>query len=566
MLVAVIGAAVWVGVRGWLAKGELEAAASTAGVLQKHIEAGDTADAGHAADSLVDHTGEAASLTGDPVWRLAELVPGVGANLHAVRVLSAELDTAASDAIRPLTGLTDSIGAASFRPVDGHVDVQPLIDAQPTVLSALGALTEASAGVSAIKDDGLLGPIAAARDDVAATLAKAVGVADVLENALRVAPTMLGADGPRNYLILFQNNAELRSAGGIPGALALLHTDGGTMRLTAQVAASDFATPRQSGLPVDETTRAIYGSLPGQFMQNVTMTPDFAVSASLAKAMWERRFGGVVDGVIAVDPVAIGYFLKATGPVVLPDGSKLTSQNAAKSLLQDVYQRLEEPADQDAYFAEAASAAFDAVSGGNADPTKLVRALIRAGDESRVALWSADPTEQAIFASTTLGGLDAAQRSAGDQAYGVYFNDTTRAKMDAYLDVAIDTDVVPRSDERSVVTVTVTLRNSAPSDSATSLTAHVTGGGRVVPEGQIGTNVTVYSPSGAYDFGVQKDGTNVAYASHDDGDRLVKSLGVRLSPGESTTLKFGYISAKAGQDSPVIVHTPTMTPLEVGSL
>ena len=65
----------WVGVRGWLAKGELEAAAATAADLQKQVVAGATADAGDTAERLVGHTREASGLTGDPIWRLADAHP-----------------------------------------------------------------------------------------------------------------------------------------------------------------------------------------------------------------------------------------------------------------------------------------------------------------------------------------------------------------------------------------------------------------------------------------------------------------------------------------------------------
>lgn len=42
---------------------------------------------------------------------------------------------------------------------------------------------------------------------------------------------MLGADGERSYLLLIQDNAEIRATGGIPGAFAELRTDGGRLEL-----------------------------------------------------------------------------------------------------------------------------------------------------------------------------------------------------------------------------------------------------------------------------------------------------------------------------------------------
>ena len=50
-------------------------------------------------------------------------------------------------------------------------------------------------------------------------------------------------------------------------------------------------------------------------MQDVNLTPDFPTAAATAQAMWERKTGQHVDGVLSLDPVALGYILDATGPV-----------------------------------------------------------------------------------------------------------------------------------------------------------------------------------------------------------------------------------------------------------
>lgn len=565
VVVAVIGAAIWVGVRGWLAKGELEAAAASAEQLQKDVVSGDTAAADVAADRLVDHTSAAASLTSDPVWAVAEIVPVVGPNLHAVRVLSTQLDAAATGAIRPLTDLAQSVFADSFRPVDGRIDVEPLVAARPAAHSARAVLTDAAAAVDDIDDSGLIGPVADAKDSLAEALGKAAGLSATLDDALVVAPVMLGADGPRNYLVLFQNNAELRSAGGIPGAFALVHAEDGLLQLTKQASTTDFSPKDGPALPVPAATTAVFGEGMSSHIQDVTMTPDFPLSASLATAMWERRFGGTVDGVIAVDPVALSYLLGATGSVDLPDGTKLTKANAVTSLLVDVYTRYSEGADQDAFFADAAAASFKAVTGGAADPKALVTALSRAGDENRISIWSSDDSVQKVLADTTLAGLDAAQKAMGPQAYGVYLNDATGAKMDPYLDVSMSVAATPRDDGRSDVTVAVTLASTAAADAATSYPPVVAGTGFYgVPPGQIATNVTVFAPVGAFDAGVERDGKKVEYAPATADGRVVSSLGATLSPGDKAELVFHYTSAEKDQGDPVVLHTPLMKNITVG--
>lgn len=58
---------------------------------------------------------------------------------------------------------------------------------------------------------------------------------------------MLGADGPKNYLLLFQNNAEVRSLGGNPASLMLLRVEDGRLgspiRRTAAASATTTAAP-----------------------------------------------------------------------------------------------------------------------------------------------------------------------------------------------------------------------------------------------------------------------------------------------------------------------------------
>ena len=52
---------------------------------------------------------------------------------------------------------------------------------------------------------------------------------------------MLGSDGPRHYLLVVQNNAEIRSTGGLPGSFMILNAEDGKLSLGTQRAVDDFA-------------------------------------------------------------------------------------------------------------------------------------------------------------------------------------------------------------------------------------------------------------------------------------------------------------------------------------
>ena len=57
--------------------------------------------------------------------------------------------------------------------------------------------------------------------------------------------TMLGADEPRDYLVLVQNTAEMRTLGGNPGSLLMLTLDNGRMEITQSASEQDLNSGRE---------------------------------------------------------------------------------------------------------------------------------------------------------------------------------------------------------------------------------------------------------------------------------------------------------------------------------
>jgi len=568
VLVLIIAGVAWVGIRGWMAKSELEAAIPLANQVKTKILAADTDGASADAASLASHAAAAASLTGDPIWGAAELVPFVGPNLSAVGEAASVIDLIAKDAIVPMTADVASIGVSGFQPVNGAVDLAPLIAAQPTVAKASETFHVAAQRVSSIDADSTLEPVRSAVAQLDSAVGEADSLLDGVNRAITLAPKMLGADGDRNYLLLFQNPAELRAGGGITSALALLRTSGGAVSLVQQASGSDFATFNPPAVELPEETRGLYSDRPASYVQNTTLVPQFDLSGQIASKMWTDTYGGTVDGVMSFDPVALSYLLKATGPVELPSGDTLTSDNAVSFLLSEVYSKYPEPAIQDAVFASAAKAVFERVSSGGIDAKALLEALSRAAGEGRFSIWNANPDDQAVLADTTLaGGLPALTQDA--TGLGVYFNDATGGKMDYYLDTAVSTaSELCRADGRPAFQVTVTLTNTAPADAASSLPRYVTGAGAFgVSPGNISTIVYVYGPQSV---GALTDATIVTkldsgsadapgHASF-DSDRTVAVFPVELAPGESRTMTVEYLG-QAGNPLQIDTHiTPTIKP------
>jgi hypothetical protein len=259
--------------------------------------------------------------------------------------------------------------------------------------------------------------------------------------------------------------------------------------------------------------------------------------------------------------------LKATGPITLPTGDVLTSDNAVQMLLQDVYSRYQNPADQDLFFAGAASAVFDRIAGGNVGLKSLVAALGSASDERRLLLWSTHPDDQAVLEGTTLSGV-LPMSTEDSQAFGVYFNDATAAKMDPYLNIGISAgQKTCRQDGLPNYSISVTLTNTVPADAVSSLPHYVTGGGvSGAPVGSIRTNVAAYGTPGMYNLGALRDGAPAEYHPASDGGYTLSKLQVELAPGETTVLEFQFLGDRRGEREVVVEHTPLVYSLETSEV
>ncbi|NNC12961.1 DUF4012 domain-containing protein [Planctomonas sp. JC2975] len=549
-VVAVVCAGVYVGMLALDARDQLQASAGELARVQSSLTASDAdhalTTAKDAASSVSASTHRAQSDTHNAVWRAAELLPLLGGNLVAMREASDVAVDASDHAVAPLATLAGHLTPADFTPKGARVDTPVIGSAAGTLSLVSAALGRASSDADAIKASGAIGPVRDAVVTLRTQLHTASEEADAAHRAAKLLPDMLGARGPRDYLLLFQNNAETRSTGGIPGALAVVHVDNGQITLTRQASAAEFGGAADATSILPKSTVALYGDLPGRYMQDVTLPPQFALSGQLARTLWQQATGQQVDGVISVDPIALSYLLKATGPVRVPTGETLTAQNAVKVLLSDSYAKYP-VAQQDAFFAGAATSVFRAVTGGSASPSTMLSALARAAGEGRILVWSAHQNEQSSIAETSLAG-NLPTSDDGSPRFGVYLNDATGAKMDYYLRATVAVGrAVCRADGKATLAVAVTLTNTAPKDAATSLPAYVTGGGVFgVAPGNVATQIAVYAPQRAAWLGTTVGGENVTAKAAVDGGRAVSRYTMQLAPGESKTVRFDFLADAVG--------------------
>lgn len=154
-----------------------------------------------------------------------------------------------------------------------------------------------------------------------------------VKNLFSRASILLGSEKPQKYLILFQNNMELRPTGGFIGSFGLVTFDKGRM---SEIVVNDvYMADGQLKGHVDppEPIRKYLGE-GGWYLRDSNWDPNFPVSAVKAEWFLEKEIGETVDGVIAIDLHFIKRLIAITGPISLPDFNLVVDTNNLYTLIQ----------------------------------------------------------------------------------------------------------------------------------------------------------------------------------------------------------------------------------------
>lgn len=550
--------AAWGRTRVLDSRDHLQEAARLVRELRRQLQEVDPAAARTLA-TLQGETWAARSDANDPVWRAGVHLPVVGDDLAAVRRVASTLDELARDGLPQLVATAGMLGAGSFLPAGGRIGLTPLERAAPRLAEADAAFRRARQSVDAIAADGLTKPARTAVIQLRDELRSAARTVTMAARIAALLPPMLGANGPRTYLVLLQNLAEVRATGGMPGAFVVVRADRGRVEIADQGTAAGLRPFAKPVLPLTPDDRRLYTDKLATFPADINLTPYFPTTGALAREMYRRRSGVTVDGVFATDPVALSYVLDAIGPVPVPGGEPLTAANAVSVLLSRIYAGDISPARQDEYFAAAARAGFQALVSRPLDPPALEDALARAAGERRVLMWSARPDENSLFESTVLAGALPASDGT-DPTVGVFLNDGSGAKLGYYLTHGAELAVTPacRRDGRRELTLRVTLGSTAPE---AGLSPYVLGLGLAGDPYTVRTNVSVYSPTGGAILEMKVGRGKQPFGSGQDRRRAVGVVSADLKPGASWTLEVTMLTGvPAGGYGPAVTPRLWTTP------
>ncbi|CAN5662189.1 hypothetical protein BH24ACT4_BH24ACT4_04550 [soil metagenome] len=439
--------------------------------------------------------GDARSLLGSPLLWPARALPIVGPHVGALHELAASGEDLTGAAAADLS----LVDYDRLRYESGRINLEEVEAVAPALRSIRTALVDAEDRTGALDSPWLVAPLTDRVDELRERLIDTRRQADTAAVAIDLAPEMLGAEGPRRYLVVFPTESETRGGGGFVGNFVILDAVDGEVELTESARIVDMIDARKPGERsltevegLEEYVRQ-YGELrPQDFNQDILYSPHFPSNARAFASVAEQSGRGQIEAVISMSPSGLAALLSLTGPVPVQGRDQPLAPAEAEQFLQ-LGQYLEY--DDDEARSDALEGltreVFDRLTTGSLpSPRELGEQLGPLVPTGALEMWSARPEEEDLLARLDVTG-ELPVAGAHDLVH-VSGTNGGQNKIDVFLQRTVE--VEPSRDPETgeiVSTVRVTLRNDAPVD---GLPRYVIGNNRGDPPGTNRHLLSVFTP------------------------------------------------------------------------
>lgn len=134
---------------------------------------------------------------------------------------------------------------------------------------------------------------------------------------LKKSAWLLGKDSPRNYLLIFQNDAELRPTGGFWTAYSIIKVDKGKITPILSDDIYSLDARYNSKVPAPRPIKAYHIDVPYFNLRDMNISPDFPESISSFMTIYNKIAPNKtkIDAVIAIDTNVLVDLVKVLGRV-----------------------------------------------------------------------------------------------------------------------------------------------------------------------------------------------------------------------------------------------------------
>ncbi|MBI2443166.1 MAG: DUF4012 domain-containing protein [Candidatus Levybacteria bacterium] len=282
-------------------------------------------------------------------------------------------------------------------------------------------------------------------------------------------PAMLGFGKQKTYLLLFQNNNELRPGGGFIGSFAVVPVHNGKI---GELRIQDVydADGQLKGHVEPPFALKRYLGVSHWYLRDSNFSSDFPESAANAAFFLNLETGKRADGVIAVDTSFLTAVVKAVGPIRLPNTDVVVTD---KNIIELTQEKIEEEffsgsSQKKQFLQELYSGLLQKLTTENSQATgKLIQALETSLLQKHILIAFSDTKlqEPLIFqgVSSTLQVPQKEEQHASD-FFGVNEANLGANKVNMFISRRFFYDVSVTDLENVRVSVTETIENKSTPD------------------------------------------------------------------------------------------------------
>lgn len=516
-----------------------------------------------AAEELIVTANEA--LRAPDVGVLGTL-PGLNVNMRALEQsleLAAAVVHGGVNVLEEAEPLQGPDGKLEVSLSDGSVPLEAITRSRVEIEALLGDLLQREPPPDSPL---LLGAVQELRDSVVERAQERVRQLDVLNRGLALLEEMIGANGPRRYLIAVANTAEMRGSGGMILNYGVLEGRDGTATLPefGRIDELALSTPVSASSAPDDYLARWDGFDPLLRWRQANLAADFTVVAPVLETMYEQVTRLSADGVIQVDPHGLAALLAGVGPVTVPELGVVNAANVVDLTLHEAYVRFPGVEERSDVLGDVAEAAFRRLVEGEIPSLRtLATALVDAVDGRHLIVHS---TNSALQRQSWSFGADGALPDAeGPDSFSLTAQNLSGNKLDYFLDTSLDLSGQRPSGAIGEIEAVIALENVAtPGVVAPSYIYGRGGEGNTAP-GTIRTLVTLYLPFGTSLAGSDGDPTIEPVVTGTEDGRPYASFTFDVPAGERRQIALSLrLAPRPDGDYPlVLVPSPRVRPTQV---
>ncbi len=365
---------------------------------------------------------------------------------------------------------------------------------------------------------------------------------------------LLGHDKPKRYLVLFQNNRELRATGGFIGSYALVDIDNGRV--------SRIEIP--GGGPYDlqgSLTEKVISPEPLHLvnskwqLQDANWWPDFPTSAKKIEWFYEHSGGPSVDGVITLTPDIIELMLAQTGPIEMPEYNQtVTADNFYEITQTEAERKFDDTRESKKFIADLTPKLLDKLFTIDASSfLPMLQVLYTGLQEKQILLYSNDVFLQGEL--SRLGWAGELRQTSGDYLMVVDTN-IAGGKTDAAIDQTIEHQANIQPDGSVIDTVTITKVHNGESGDIFADAKNLDYMRIYVPEGSAVLSAEGFTQPNLNAFLPVPNG----YTADQDlidisGETVIDAVtGMRVNTEFGKTVLAGWVETAPGESSHIVVR------------